>query len=209
MSTTTKNVCLLLALCLATLTSTATAFVPRRPAFTSAPSTTTATQRYSTVIDAPTKEDIDRQTRRPGSDEDLLGNPEENLDDAIRKQGPLEYLEDDPNESREMDDPFHILLLDSTYEKPKITVPYVTQSLEYVLEMPQGDATEHAQFCYDHGLSCLGTWSREECLNLGRQLQIRDLVCRVVPYADGGQRPWQASKDAEDRFSNLRDAGFD
>uniref|UniRef100_A0A7R9WNG7 Uncharacterized protein n=1 Tax=Craspedostauros australis TaxID=1486917 RepID=A0A7R9WNG7_9STRA len=195
------NACLLLALGLvSTLTQTA-AFAPR-PSFR-----VSTTQRYSTVIDAPTKEDIERQTRR--SDEDLLGNPDENLVDAIRKQGPLEYLEDDPNESREIDDPFHILLLDQTYDKPKITVPYVTQSLEYVLDMPTEDASDHAQFCQDNGMSCLGTWSREECLNLGKQLQVRDLVCRVVPFCEGGQRPWQASKDAaSDRFSNLRDAGF-
>ena len=31
----------------------------------------------------------------------------------------------------------------------------------------------------------LGTWNREDCLVLGSQLLVRDIVCRVVPYCDG------------------------
>jgi hypothetical protein len=160
--------------------------------------------RMSTVIDAPTKEDLDRKVGRRtgrggnGSDDDLLGDSEENIEDAIRKQGPLEYLEDNMDESRDMKDPFHILLLKSTFDKPKITVPYVASNLEYVLTMPIDDATEHSQFCYDNGLSCVGVWPREECLKLGRQLQLRDIVCRVVPFAEGGNRAWQSSKDANE-----------
>ncbi|KAG7372169.1 hypothetical protein IV203_018312 [Nitzschia inconspicua] len=150
----------------------------------------------STVIDAPTKEDVDTRTRRRtgnGDDRDL-GDLEENLDDDIRKHGPLEWLED-MEVSRDMEDPFHILLLGQTFEKPKITVPYVASSLEYVLDMPVDEATELSQFSHDHGISCLGVWPREECLRLGKQLQIRDIVCRIVPYVEGGQRAWQA-KDA-------------
>ena len=155
---------------------------------------------FSTVIDAPTKEDLDRKVgRRKGgnNNDDLLGDAEENIEEAIRQQGPLEWLEDNPDESRDMEDPFHILILDKTYEKPKITVPYVASNLEYVLQMPLDDATEHSQFCYDHGMSCVGVWPREECLALGRQLQLRDIVCRVVPFAEGGQRGWQVGKDAD------------
>merc|ERR1712224_758824 len=105
-----------------------------------------------------------------------------------------EWLEDGPTELRDMKDPFHIILLDQTFEKAKITVPYVASNLEYVLGMPINDATEHSQFCYDNGLTCVGVWPREECLKLGRQLQVRDIVCRVVPYADGGDRAWQANR---------------
>lgn len=154
---------------------------------------------FSTVIDAPTKEDLDRKVgrRKGGNNDDLLGDAEENIEDAIRQQGPLEWLEDNPDESRDMEDPFHILILDKTYEKPKITVPYVASNLEYVLAMPLDDATEHSQFCYDHGMSCVGVWPREECLALGRQLQLRDIVCRVVPFAQGGQRGWQADGQAD------------
>jgi hypothetical protein len=146
----------------------------------------------STVIDAPTKEDVDRKTRRKSDDDDFLGDQEDNFEDAVRKQGPLEWLEDDMEVSRDMEDPFHILLLGQTFEKPKITVPYVASSLEYVLDMPVDEALELSQFSHDHGMSCLGVWPREECLRLGRQLQVRDIVCRVVPFVEGGQRGWQA-----------------
>ncbi len=131
--------------------------------------------------------------------------------------GDLEYLID-ANESREMEDPFHILLMGSTFEKPKITVSYVSGSLTYVLDMPGEEANELSKFAREQGMSCLGTfelnernilffisltntttgtWPREECLTLGRQLQRRDLVCRVVPFVEGGQRGWQA-KDTSD-----------
>jgi len=159
-----------------------------------------SSQLFSTVIDAPTKEDLDRKVgRRKGgnNNDDQLGDAEENIEEAIRQQGPLEWLEDNPDESRDMEDPFHILILDQTFEKPKITVPYVASNLEYVLQMPIDDATEHSQFCHDHGMSCVGVWPREECLTLGRQLQLRDIVCRIVPFAEGGQRGWQVGKGAD------------
>jgi len=157
------------------------------------------------TIEAPTREDIDRETRRrQGGDDDLIGDKEENFEDELRTKGPLEWLED-ANESREMDDPYHLLLLGQTFEKPKITVPYVSNTLQYVLEMPEDEATELSQFSYEHGMSCLGTWSREECLALGRQLQVRDIVCRVVPFCEGGQRGWQARDADEAGYSNARD----
>jgi len=188
----------LIALCVILCASTTChAFSPCRIRMTSSKSSSTI---FSTVIDAPTKEDLDRKVgrRKGGNDnDDLLGDAEENIEEAIRQQGPLEWLEDNPDESRDMEDPFHILILDQTYDKPKITVPYVASNLEYVLQMPIDDATEHSQFCYDHGMSCVGVWPREECLSLGRQLQLRDIVCRVVPYAEGGQRAWQAGKGAD------------
>ena len=171
---------------------------PRRAAFTAR-----RREYAASTVEAPTREDVEteRRTRRGGGNDDTdLGDFGENFDDAVRSQGPLEYLED-MNESREMDDPFHILLLSSTFEKPKITVPYVAGSLQYVLDMPSDEATELSKFSYEHGMSCLGTWSREECLSLGRQLQVRDIVCRVVPFCEGGQRGWQA-RDANNQFSN-------
>merc|ERR1712119_72255 len=86
-------------------------------------------------IEAPTKEDLDRKVGRRSDrdDDDLLGDAEQDIEDAIREQGPLEWLEDDPLEERDMKDPFHILLLKRTFDKPKITVPYVATNLEYVL----------------------------------------------------------------------------
>jgi hypothetical protein len=200
---TTKTLAFLLVACIA---GTSLCYGFHQPSMSTTSSLTrTRTSSYayrmSTVIDAPTKEDLDRKVGRRtgrGSDDDLLGDSEENIEDAIRKQGPLEYLEDNMDESRDMKDPFHILLLKSTFDKPKITVPYVASNLEYVLAMPIDDATEHSQFCYDNGLSCVGVWPREECLKLGRQLQLRDLVCRVVPFAEGGNRAWQSNKDASE-----------
>jgi hypothetical protein len=156
---------------------------------------------YSMSTVAPTREDVKRKQKEDG---DSLGDMEENFRNAVRKQGPLEWLED-AMESREMDDPFHILLLSKTFEKPKITVPYVAGSLQYVLEMPLDEATELSRFSFENGMSCLGTWSREECLSLGRQLQVRDIVCRIVPYCEGGQRGWQA-KDVGDSSNNMQDA---
>ena len=39
--------------------------------------------------------------------------------------------------------------------------------------MPENDATDHASFAKEQGMSCLGTWKREECLELGKKLQVR------------------------------------
>ena len=153
----------------------------------------------TTTVEPPTRERTDRETGRRTSnnvDNDLYDDDDDNnyYDD-------LEYLMD-PNASRSMEDPFHILLLGSTFEKPKVTIPYVSSTLEYVISaMPHSEAIEQAKFAKDQGLSCLGTWPREECLTLGRQLQIRDLVCRVVPYCEGGQRGWQA-KDVSSSSSS-------
>jgi hypothetical protein len=117
---------------------------------------------------------------------------------AIKNRGPLEYLQDDSSEFRNPDDPHHILLLGLTFEQPRITVPYVAGSLSYVLGMPSGDAEDHAAFAKEEGLSILGTWPRKECLELGEKLQLRDLVCRVVPGSAAGAQGWQA-KNAADR----------
>lgn len=151
------------------------------------------------TIEAPTRETTktDRRTNRRTNDDNSSSsnNNEENNRD-IRKEGPLEYLED-PNESREMDDPFHILLLGETFDKPKITLNYVSGNLQYTLDMPYEDAMDASMVAQDFGMACLGTWSREECLTLGRQLRIRDLVVRVVPYAAGGNRSWQSKEGGE------------
>ena len=108
-------------------------------------------------------------------------------------KGPIEWLIDDALVSRDDEDPFHILLLDETYvQKPKITIEYVASTCTYVLGMPYDEAAELAAHAEKEGFSCLGTWSHEECQRLGKQLQNRDLVCRVVPFCEGGDRAWQA-----------------
>mmetsp|Transcript_68175 Transcript_68175/g.154240 ORF Transcript_68175/g.154240 Transcript_68175/m.154240 type:complete len:194 (-) Transcript_68175:180-761(-) len=110
-----------------------------------------------------------------------------------RRGGPLEYLVDE-TASRLDDDPFHIMLLESTFQRSRITVGYVASQLVYTLDMPERAAEEHAEFAKSEGASCLGTWPRGECMRLGAKLQVRDLVVRVVPGVEGGGRPWQAKR---------------
>ncbi|KAL7578599.1 hypothetical protein ACA910_009750 [Epithemia clementina (nom. ined.)] len=171
---------------------TTTAFSPAqissRP--NNAASLSTTQLAGATTVEAPTRERTDRKT---GSSYDRVqyNDLDDYNDDDDDDDDDLEYYMD-PNASRTKDDPFHILLLGSTFEKPKVTVPYVSSTLEYVISMPSFEAVEQAKFAKDQGLSCLGTWPREKCLSLGKQLQRRDLVCRVVPYCEGGQRGWQA-----------------
>lgn len=108
-------------------------------------------------------------------------------------KGPVEWLIDDRLVSREDDDPFHILLLDETYVKSsKITIAYVASACAFVLGMPYDEAAELAAHAEKEGFSCLGTWSHGECQILAQQLQNRDLICRVVPFCEGGDRAWQA-----------------
>eukprot|EP00541_Cyclophora_tenuis_P009140 CAMPEP_0116571090 /NCGR_PEP_ID=MMETSP0397-20121206/17349_1 /TAXON_ID=216820 /ORGANISM="Cyclophora tenuis, Strain ECT3854" /LENGTH=223 /DNA_ID=CAMNT_0004099113 /DNA_START=12 /DNA_END=683 /DNA_ORIENTATION=+ len=147
--------------------------------------------RMSTVT-APPDQDTMAPSKSDFYDEDLGGSAYDDDTDDIRKHGPLEWLEDNMKENRENDTPFHLILLGETFDRPKITVPYVVGSLTYVLDMPQNDATDAASFSKEEGMSCLGTWEREQCLKLGRQLRLRDVLVRVVPYAAGGQRGWQA-----------------
>jgi hypothetical protein len=178
---------------------------PSRTAWRTEPSSTTTALFAgwrgggASTVEAPTKERTEQETRR------RTGRTSRDINEEIKEDNggdypDLEYLIDS-QESREMEDPFHILLLASTFDKPKISVPYVATSLEYVLAMPGDEAQELSSFAKDSGFSCLGTWPREECLDLGKQLQRRDLVCRVVPYCEGGQRGWQA-KDASESSSS-------
>lgn len=147
----------------------------------------------STTV-APPATDTEKVTRRKNDD-----SKESYDDEYIRRNGPIEYLEDDLDQSRDMKDPFHILLLAETYLNPKVTVNYVSGSLQFVLDMPYEDSVDAAIFAKEQGMSCVGTWTREECLELGKALQQRDLCVRVVPFVPGGQRAWQANKDASDQ----------
>ena len=153
----------------------------------------------ATTVEPPTREKTDRKTRR---DDDLVHDGKDEVD-----YPDLEYLIDSA-EAREMEDPFHILLMQSTFEKPKITISYVAGSLEYVLAMPYDEAVEQSRFAKQEGFACLGTWPREKCLKLGRQLQMRDIVCRVVPFAEGGQRGWQAKDASDSSFSSNNSGDF-
>ena len=69
-----------------------------------------------------------------------------------------------------------------------------------VLAMPEPDAIEHAGFAQAQGFSCLGTWRKDECLELCEQLRGRDLSVRALPGVRGRQawqgEPANASPDA-------------
>jgi ATP-dependent Clp protease adapter protein ClpS len=163
----------------------------------------------SSTVEAPVRPDTDtdigtdRKSRRGGTDSDddtRRRRSNEKDDRGDDNTNDFEYYID-PSVSREMNEPFHILLMGSaTYVQPKVTVSYVSATLEYVLGMPHTDAYELSLFAHDHDMSCLGTWTREQCLAYGKQLQSRDVICRVVPYCLGGQRGWQA-KDTSSSFS--------
>lgn len=153
-------------------------------------STTSHPINMSTVV-APPEEKTKRKTGGGGSGNESDDRSVEPGDIAKYNDAPLEYLEDEWS-TRNPEDPFHILLLDTTFTKSeRVTIAYVSGCLTYVLGIPEEEATELTQFAATNGFSCLGTWEREECLKLGKQLQIRDLVVRVVPYCEGGMRGWQ------------------
>jgi hypothetical protein len=143
----------------------------------------------------PSRTQSNNKTRRISHDEDEDEIDQDDEDVRASKDAPLEWLEDEWS-TREPEDPFHIILLGSTFERNKrVTVSYVSGCVTYVLGMPEKDANELTNIAAVNGMSCLGTWEREECLKLGRQLRIRDISVRVVPFCKGGSREWQA-KDA-------------
>ena len=51
-----------------------------------------------------------------------------------------------------------------------MSVAYAAGALTLVLAMPEPDAVEHAGFAQAQGFSCLGTWRKDECLELCEQL---------------------------------------
>lgn len=144
----------------------------------------------STVL--PRTDDKTKKKQRSGGGNDFQIPSNEN---EIRS---VEWLIDDKLISRDEDDPFHILLLDATFAtNERITIDYVASSCAYVLRMPYDEAAELASHAETEGFSCLGTWGHEECVRLGKELTNRDIVCRVVPYCEGGDRGWQA-RNAKD-----------
>ena len=119
---------------------------------------------------------------------------------AVR-QGPSDFeWAIDADASRNDGDNFHILLLNETFAKPRMSVAYAAGALTLVLAMPEPDAVEHAGFAQAQGFSCLGTWRKDECLELCEQLRGRDLSVRALPGVRGRQawqgEPANASPDA-------------
>ena len=150
-------------------------------------------QRIEPLFGSTTVAPPDTETEKREKKDDSIIPP-----DQGDVRGPLEWLIDDKLVSREDEDPYHILLLDETFVKnDRMTIEYCASSCVYVLRMPYDEAAELSSHAKTEGFSCLGTWSHDECLRLGKQLQNRDLICRVVPFCEGGDRAWQA-RDAKD-----------
>ena len=110
---------------------------------------------------------------------------------ANDRRGNFEWAVD-PDARRGDGDAFHVLLLNETFAKPRMTVPYAAGALCLVLAMAEADALEHSAFAMAQGFSCLGSWRRDECLEYCDQLAARDLVVRAVPGVRGKQA-WQGA----------------
>mmetsp|Transcript_24524 Transcript_24524/g.73607 ORF Transcript_24524/g.73607 Transcript_24524/m.73607 type:complete len:193 (+) Transcript_24524:132-710(+) len=145
-------------------------------------SSATATVAMPTMVAMPTKE---RTGTNVGSQRRRAERPDEVGGSAF--EWGL-----DPDASREDGDDFHILLLNATFEKPRMTVAYAAGALCLVLGMAERDAHEHSSFAMQQGFSCLGSWRRDECLQYCEQLSGRDVVVRAVPGVRGKQA-WQGS----------------
>uniref|UniRef100_A0A7S1YDG0 Adaptor protein ClpS core domain-containing protein n=1 Tax=Grammatophora oceanica TaxID=210454 RepID=A0A7S1YDG0_9STRA len=198
---------LLAAVMMTTWSLGASAFTPLSSTFVvsrrTRSSMTSNTRLSMSTVAAPPGTETETRRRRRRSEETRRETDQDQEDDD-----PIEYLQDDMTVSRLPEDPFHILLLSATFEKPKVTVSYVASCLQYVLDMPYDDAKDAAVFCKEElGMACLGTWTHELCLKFGRQLQQRDLNVRVVPYTEGGTRSWQ-SKDGADGMESLKSANI-
>jgi hypothetical protein len=112
----------------------------------------------TTVAPPKTNTDTDRATRRGEKSRRKGDKEDKDYDESyIRRNGPLEYLEDDLEQSREDNDPFHILLLAETYLNLKITVNYVSGALQFVLDMPYEDSVDAAIFAKENGIP---VWER-------------------------------------------------
>ncbi|KAL7533155.1 hypothetical protein ACHAXR_005074 [Thalassiosira sp. AJA248-18] len=74
----------------------------------------------------------------------------------------------------------------STFSKDnQMSLEYATESCTQILGIPSDKAHDLSLFAKHQGFSCLGTWTREECLSLGEELLSRDLDCRVIPFNGG------------------------
>jgi hypothetical protein len=85
----------------------------------------------------------------------------------------------------------------ATFAKQQV-IPMCLFSIDYPPNVYATGLSPHGSIypiaSIPQGMSCLGTWKRKVCLELGEKLQNRDIVCRVVPGVEGGGRPWQAKR---------------
>ena len=76
---------------------------------------------------------------------------------------------------------------DRTFTSNSLSVRYATRTLTSSLpSLPEEKAYDAAVFAAHQGFANLGTYGREECLELGERLGEAGLDCRVVPRDDAG-----------------------
>mmetsp|Transcript_35791 Transcript_35791/g.46333 ORF Transcript_35791/g.46333 Transcript_35791/m.46333 type:complete len:248 (-) Transcript_35791:147-890(-) len=133
--------------------------------------------------------------RRPAPEVEVA--PKANVAEVTVTEGSfngLEYLYE-AGEERYADDLFHIILMPSTFKKHHMSIENTAESCTEVLGIPSTKAHELSLFAKYQGFSCLGTWTREECLDIGKQLVLHDLDCRVIPFTGAGALPETLAKD--------------
>jgi hypothetical protein len=67
-----------------------------------------------------------------------------------------------------------------------MSIEFAAQSCSEILGIRSDKAWDISLFAKHQGFSCLGTWTREECLSMGDELLSRNLDCRVIPFNGGG-----------------------
>ena len=62
-----------------------------------------------------------------------------------------------------------------------MSIEHAAESCTTILKTPSAKARDLSLFAKHQGFARLGTWTRDECLSLGKKLSAQDLDCRVVP----------------------------
>ena len=73
-----------------------------------------------------------------------------------------------------------------TFYKEYMSIEHAAESCSEILGIHSEKAWDLSLFAKHQGFSCLGTWTREECLSMGEELLSRNLDCRVIPFNGGG-----------------------
>lgn len=65
-----------------------------------------------------------------------------------------------------------------------MSVDQAAESCASVLGIQSDKAKDLSLFAKHQGFSCLGTWTRDECISLGGKLRSHELECRVIPFVN-------------------------
>ena len=81
---------------------------------------------------------------------------------------------------------FSLVTMCRTFHKEHMSIEHAAGSCTEILGIHSEKAWDLSLFAKHQGFSCLGTWTREECLSMGEELISRNLDCRVIPFNGGG-----------------------